>query len=826
MQGDFSRLTFDKKKNYCSVLKQQGRVSLDSDWNELIEIIAHQLETRTFDTIGACGRPFHDNGYGISQLDGQEDLIISTGRLYVDGLLCELHPGAKIPVKFPKNTTDKVQVDELKIDGIELLKDEWVVIFSEKNSKGITAKITQVDTTSKILTLDENISSLHQDTSPHLRRKILYSQQPDYPNSPDWNPKAEQICLVYLDVWKRHITAIEDPDLREVALGGPDTDTRIQTIAQVKILPDVQECHKKTAPSGGRLTTQTKAESKPDDPCLLAESGGYRGLENRLYRVEIHDGGELGTATFKWSRDNGSVAYEISEFIPDGSAPPKYNKIRLKQVGRDDVLKVKENDWLEISGDQTELGGNSGTLVKVVKVDETERILTLSEDVADHKVERHPKARRWDTGPYTKALHTIKDSNSIELEDGIQVIFSGNNFKTGDYWTFYARTATGKVEELKEEPPQGIKHHYCPLALVKWKDDKPAEIKDCRKVFPPLTELTGLFYVSGDGQEVMPDLLQTGKFLPLPQLLKVGVANGQWPVAGAIVRFKVIEGKGQLRVNATTTVKKSELTVTTGVDGLASCYWELDSEKPSQQVEATLLDAAGKSVHLPVYFNANLSVASQVAYNPKNCPNLKNAATVQTAIDQLCNFVSKEEPGIKIEEVLLNNNNQPLYNDTEVAVNDLAEGVRVICDQEISPDTVEGKPTCFVTLDMPYPLNYLDIRMWGNSVIGFQPLILAADVKDSENSIIWTPALDTATWLRKNLFPVIRERGIDRLLAHLTLKGNFIWAADHPELLYLDGEAFGVRNSGRTNIDLHMPSGDGRRGGDFEMWFWLVRDLS
>jgi hypothetical protein len=30
----------------------------------------------------------------------------------------------------------------------------------------------------------------------------------------------------------------------------------------------------------------------------------YRGLENGLYRVEIHDARPVGETTFKWSRDN------------------------------------------------------------------------------------------------------------------------------------------------------------------------------------------------------------------------------------------------------------------------------------------------------------------------------------------------------------------------------------------------------------------------------------------------------------------------------------------------------------------------------------------
>jgi hypothetical protein len=36
MKGDFSRFTFRPSKGYTSVRMQQGRVSLDSDWNEQV----------------------------------------------------------------------------------------------------------------------------------------------------------------------------------------------------------------------------------------------------------------------------------------------------------------------------------------------------------------------------------------------------------------------------------------------------------------------------------------------------------------------------------------------------------------------------------------------------------------------------------------------------------------------------------------------------------------------------------------------------------------------------------------------------------------------
>ncbi len=43
---------------------------------------------------------------------------------------------------------------------------------------------------------------------------------------------SEQTYLAYQDVWRRQITAIEDSDLHEAALGGPDTETRVQAVSQ------------------------------------------------------------------------------------------------------------------------------------------------------------------------------------------------------------------------------------------------------------------------------------------------------------------------------------------------------------------------------------------------------------------------------------------------------------------------------------------------------------------------------------------------------------------------------------------------------------------
>jgi len=237
--------------------------------------------------------------------------------------------------------------------------------------------------------------------------------------------------------------------------------------------------------SGGLLTTEVVPTPAAEDPCLIAPGGGYRGLENRLYRVEIHQGGNLGVATFKWSRDNGSVVFAIEEFV---AGEP--TKVKVKRLGRDQVLALHVGDWVEVLGDETELQGKPGTLARIENVDEAERVLTLSVNVSAHSSEGHPKVRRWDQG--SKAITVT--AGPISLEDGIQVRFSGSNFKTGDYWVFAARTSTGGVERLTNAPPRGIVHHYCRLALVPWHVDAAgnvtAKVHDCRRPFPPLTAIT------------------------------------------------------------------------------------------------------------------------------------------------------------------------------------------------------------------------------------------------------------------------------------------------------------------------------------------------
>ena len=66
MKGDFSRNTFRKKKHYRKVNMQQGRVGVDSDWNEQVDIEIHHEKTSLSDLVGESGAPEENPGFSIT----------------------------------------------------------------------------------------------------------------------------------------------------------------------------------------------------------------------------------------------------------------------------------------------------------------------------------------------------------------------------------------------------------------------------------------------------------------------------------------------------------------------------------------------------------------------------------------------------------------------------------------------------------------------------------------------------------------------------------------------------------------------------------------
>lgn len=330
------------------------------------------------------------------------------------------------------------------------------------------------------------------------------SAQPDMPGYA--LPTTPGQYSIYLDVWERDITALEDPSVLEIALGGVDTTTRTRVIWQVKWTQYLGSCAPNFATIFPASTGQMQAQAQPNanaaTPCAMPAQAGYSSLENQLYRIEIHSGGSAGTATFKWSRDNASV---IAGWI----SSPASDQVVVSTLGKDQTLSFKSGDWIELTDDTHELAGTPGTLVQLSNAEMiglsptlTLNLATASGPTGSTSFPLHPKVRRWDqistsTVTLTAGAVALQEGSWLAIENGVQVQFTaGGNYKTGDYWLIPARTATTMSSPQVvwptetngnpiAQPALGIQHAYAPLATVNLASSGWSVLSDCRLFFSP-----------------------------------------------------------------------------------------------------------------------------------------------------------------------------------------------------------------------------------------------------------------------------------------------------------------------------------------------------
>jgi hypothetical protein len=157
---------------------QQGRVQLDAEWNEQQDIIAHRAGAEAVDSIGAAGAPKHQAAFGIV-LKPADLTPPERDRVEALGLMA-LAPGDFLL------TPGRFYVDGTLCEVEDYFRLSW---------------------------------------------------QPDFPDAKAIALQNGEKHLVYLDVWQRHLTALDDEGIREKALGGPDTTTRTKTVWQVKTKP-------------------------------------------------------------------------------------------------------------------------------------------------------------------------------------------------------------------------------------------------------------------------------------------------------------------------------------------------------------------------------------------------------------------------------------------------------------------------------------------------------------------------------------------------------------------------------------------------------------
>jgi hypothetical protein len=429
-------MSFDTRKDYSEVVMEQGRVQLDSDWNEWLAQINRRIQAGTLDTLGRAAYPATTPFAFNVNFDATGTLVIGPGRMYVDGLLAENHGDPKTVVWDPA-------LDEMS-------------------------------------NTPQPLPSVGTGAVDFLKQRYYSAVGPDATL-----PAGSGTYLAYLDVWIRAVDYLQDPDLVESAVA-VDTTARLQTVWQVGLaaVSAGTTCGNAGSPwpaASSGLLTVAPVTSTASGPCCLTDNTGYTGPENQHYRIEIHKPGPIGTATFKWSRDNASVETEVTGIMAvTNSVKVNASQLSVTSMGRDQVLGFRPGNWIEILDDVLELAGLSGELHRIDTVDLAGRTITLDAPVSatnfpapNNQTDpaRHTRIRRWDqfgkvfeidgttlvtdlgANASTGDIPIPAADTAILLECGISAAFNvsaaGGVFNAGDFWTFTART-DGSLGRLRK----------------------------------------------------------------------------------------------------------------------------------------------------------------------------------------------------------------------------------------------------------------------------------------------------------------------------------------------------------------------------------------
>lgn len=367
-------------------------------------------------------------------------------------------------------------------------------------------------------------------------------------------PTGARFDFAWLETWQQPVSAIEDSELLEVALGGPDTSTRIRNLRRVHVLPNVVngDCNDawaqlltSLAPLGTindefELVPDAKLKVEPDgtsgttDLCSPPVAGGYLGAENQAIRVQI-----VGPNQFTWGYDNAAPLYRVQLGV-DASAQRR--RITMVSLPKDTAhwplagQTVELLPWSAVLPNGQKIASTHGHLAKVTASYDPDKKYFDIDVVPPDDASGHHFGETWKdrTGPsgdastlddegeffYLRVWNRGTDTASAAkiaftagtavalAHTGFKVTFTGAQLRRDDYWIIAARPDAPNVivpwELATHRRPHGIRRWIAPLAVISWPGGTAdgEVVNDCRETFLPLTRIRTCCTVTvGDGNE-------------------------------------------------------------------------------------------------------------------------------------------------------------------------------------------------------------------------------------------------------------------------------------------------------------------------------------
>ncbi|MDD5036499.1 MAG: DUF6519 domain-containing protein [Methylococcaceae bacterium] len=448
MSGDKAKISYDENQHYRSVVMQQGRVTLEADWNEQGQIISEEIRKEALDFVGPSGAP--DEGYAVSKGGdgGVYDLSLSPGTLYVGGM--------RVSLDAKPSTDYGDQADWLDSKG----DPDWVPV---------PESLPNTNEYVYLLLREQEISAVEDSA---LLEVAL--------GGPDTATRTRLIQRIV-----RHSTKQQDcPSALDELLKGRWKDQGLAFDYDTLRLE-----------SKASLAVDFVDSAASSDPCQPQSTGGYLGAENQLIRVKIVD-----SATLVWGYDNASFLYRVKEVDNN-------KELELNTRPVDSSRQPKQDQAVEILRAAAKLSngeyvaaadGFVTTLSADYKPDSQLVELTLSlppeypQDPVSYLASNPIFLRVWqETVSFTAGTPVPLKGTGLTVT---LTPDANGHFHAGDFWLFAVRPGSPTEvypQRYKHKAPQfpdGPRLWACPLALVDW-DAKPG-VLDCRNPFDNLVELT------------------------------------------------------------------------------------------------------------------------------------------------------------------------------------------------------------------------------------------------------------------------------------------------------------------------------------------------
>lgn len=424
MSSDRARISYDEMQEYRSVVMQQGRVTLEADWNEQSDLLTEEMRKEALDFVGPVGSP--DGGYVVSM--GEADLEITPGTLYVGGLRVSI--GGDRPLLYGN------QMKEQRPPA-----GQWLDHF-QSDGRFLTVK--------------------RPDKGFELVYLLLREQE---------ITAVEDRALLEVALGGPDTAARKRILQRFGRFGTKQNDCATAVSELVKSLGMSIDLKTRRLRSECRLEVAFKAPAAEAGPCEPASAGGYLGADNQMIRVKTARSAE-GAPLLLWGFDNASSLYRVAQNTRD-SVSPKTVILSGKPV--DSFHNLVQNQAVEVLpaaatlNDKEFAAADHGFVCRVSGYDSATNEVTLDQPL--------PDVYRSSPRLFLRVWQEMKEITKAPLELGttgltVTLYQGASEIHPGDYWCFAVRpgapTQIFPPRYRRPQLPEGPRLWLCPLALVDW----------------------------------------------------------------------------------------------------------------------------------------------------------------------------------------------------------------------------------------------------------------------------------------------------------------------------------------------------------------------